>query len=129
LDVGVALAKQFGAALHLVHAFEVPLSVIVPYDVPMPAALVEEARDAAGRKLEAVVAAIRGHGLEATAHLPDGPAAPAIVRTAADVLADLVVLGTRGHTGLRHVLLGSVAERTLRLAPCPVLTVKGLPDE
>jgi nucleotide-binding universal stress UspA family protein len=38
--------------------------------------------------------------------------------------ADLIVIGTRGVTGLKHVFLGSVAERTVRLAPCPVLTVK-----
>jgi nucleotide-binding universal stress UspA family protein len=129
LDVGAALAKRFGATLHLVHAFDVPVSVIVPYDVPMPAALVEEARGAASRKLEEAVAPIRRQGLEATAHLTEGSAAPAIVKAAADLGADLVVVATRGHTGLQHVLLGSVAERTLRLAPCPVLTVKGLPDE
>ena len=52
------------------------------------------------------------------------PAASAIVEVAGEAKADLIVMGTRGHTGLKHVLLGSVAERTLRLAPCAVLTVK-----
>jgi nucleotide-binding universal stress UspA family protein len=46
-----------------------------------------------------------------------------IADTARAVGADLIVVGTRGRTGLPHVLLGSVAERVLRIAPCPVLTV------
>ena len=49
---------------------------------------------------------------------------PALVDLASEVSADLIVIGTRGHTGLKHVLLGSVAERVVRTAPCPVLTVK-----
>jgi nucleotide-binding universal stress UspA family protein len=47
-----------------------------------------------------------------------------IVKTAENVNADLVVMATHGRTGMRHVLLGSVAERVVRLAPCPVLTVR-----
>jgi nucleotide-binding universal stress UspA family protein len=43
---------------------------------------------------------------------------------AKEIGADLIVMGTRGATGLKHIFLGSVAERTLRIAPCPVLTVK-----
>jgi nucleotide-binding universal stress UspA family protein len=54
------------------------------------------------------------------------PAASAIVGQAEELRVDLIVMGTRGHTGLKHVLLGSVAERTLRHAPCSVLTVKEL---
>ena len=48
----------------------------------------------------------------------------AIAEMAQGIGADLIVMGTRGLTGIRHVMLGSVAERTVRLAPCPVLTVK-----
>jgi nucleotide-binding universal stress UspA family protein len=47
-----------------------------------------------------------------------------IVAAATDERADLIVLGTQGRGGLEHALLGSVAERVVRLAPCPVLTVR-----
>ena len=56
-----------------------------------------------------------------------GHAAQEIVRAAKDLRIDLIVLSTHGRTGLRHVLVCSVAEKVVRLAPCPVLTVK--PEE
>ena len=52
-----------------------------------------------------------------------------ISETAAEIGADLIVMGTRGLSGIKHVLLGSVAERTLRLAPCPVLTLKASDED
>ena len=55
-----------------------------------------------------------------------GHPADTIVRIAQERGADLIVMSTHGRTGLQHVLLGSVAEKVVRLAPCPVLTVKGL---
>ena len=53
-----------------------------------------------------------------------GDPADAIVRVAQELGVDLIVMATHGHTGLRHVLLGSVAEKVVRHAPCPVLTVR-----
>ena len=53
-----------------------------------------------------------------------GHPADAIVRVALEGSVDLIVMGTHGRTGLQHVLLGSVAEKVVRLAPCPVLTVR-----
>ena len=47
-----------------------------------------------------------------------------IIRKARQTRADLIVMGTHGRTGAKHLLMGSVAERVVRLAPCPVLTVK-----
>ena len=58
-----------------------------------------------------------------------GPPAETIVRVAHVCDADLIVMGTHGRTGLPHVLLGSVAEKVVRLAPCPVLTVKAVQTE
>jgi nucleotide-binding universal stress UspA family protein len=123
-DEGVALAKQLGAEVHLVHAFDIPLAMVTPYEVTVPDGLIHEAREAARKKLESALEAIRKQGVKATGHLAEVPAAPAIAQVAGEVKADLVVIGTHGRTGLKHVLLGSVAERTLRLAPCAVLTVK-----
>jgi len=54
----------------------------------------------------------------------EGYPATAIEEAVTRKNADLVVIGTHGHTGLKHLLLGSVAERVVQKAPCPVLTVK-----
>ena len=53
-----------------------------------------------------------------------GDAADAIVRMATEIAADLIVMATHGRTGFQHVLLGSVAEKVVRHAPCPVLTIR-----
>lgn len=123
-QAGISLAKQLGAEVHLFHAFDIPLAMVTPYEVTVPDGLIREAREAARKKLDAALDAVRKQGLTATGHLGEVPAAPAIADLAREVKADLVVIGTHGRTGLKHVLLGSVAERTLRLAPCAVLTVK-----
>jgi nucleotide-binding universal stress UspA family protein len=125
LDVAVEFAKQLSAELHLVHAFDVRIPLVTPYEVAIPTAFIEEAREAAASKLAALIRKVAEDGVTATSHLSEVPAASAIVDLAEEIGADLIIMGTRGHTGLKHVLLGSVAERTLRHAPCSVLTVKG----
>jgi nucleotide-binding universal stress UspA family protein len=64
----------------------------------------------------------RGHSVESVVRV--GYAATAIVDEATEIDADLIVIGTHGLSGLKHMLLGSVAERVVQKAPCPVLTVK-----
>ena len=123
-EVGFAVARHFGAEVHLVHALDVLPPLVSAYALAPPAALVVEARENANKRLDAALEAMRARGVRATGHLTDAPAAPAIARIAGAVEADLVVVGTHGYTGLRHALLGSVAERTLRLVRCAVLTVK-----
>lgn len=123
VDAGADWAKKLGAELHVAHAFDLPITVITPYEVAIPDSLLHEARKEARRKLDATAERLSGRGVQATAHLLEVPAAPALADCARDVGADLLVLGTRGNTGLKHLLLGSVAERTLREAPCSVLVV------
>jgi len=68
--------------------------------------------------------ALAGAGIEADRQVAVGPAAANIVRLAEDLRADLIVVGTRGRTGLRRMVLGSVAEAVVRSAPCSVLVVR-----
>ncbi|HEX5064576.1 MAG TPA: universal stress protein [Myxococcota bacterium] len=124
LDVAIELAKKFDGRLHLVHAYAIHPMLLTPYGVNIPVDFEREFRQAADLQMTACADRVRKAGLAVevttTADLPSD----AIVRCAEKTGADLIVMGTRGLTGLKHVVLGSVAERTLRLAPCPVLTVK-----
>lgn len=125
LDAALALAERTKAEVHLVHALEVALPLFEPYAVVLPADWIGEARRLAQEKLESAQATVTARGLSGSVHLGDVPAAHAIADRARTLGADLVVVGTHGHTGLKHVLLGSVAERTVEYAPCAVWTVKG----
>lgn len=124
VDMAVDLAKQFGAKIDLMHAFDIPIPFVTPYEVAIPDSYMQEARDAAKQKLATLAENIVAEGIEVRTHLAEVPASSAINRVAEEVGADLLVMGTRGNTGLKHVLLGSVAERTLRHAHCAVLIVK-----
>jgi nucleotide-binding universal stress UspA family protein len=128
LEAAVDLAVQFGAEIDVVHAFDLPIPLLTPYEVAVPDSYLDQTRNAAAQKLAAAAEEVSGRGIEVKTHLREVPAAPAIAQAAGDLGADLIVMGTRGNTGLKHVLLGSVAERTLRLAPCSVLAVKGDDD-
>lgn len=124
LALAVDLAREHGAELHLVHAYELPAAVTMAYGVAIPQTVWDGIQEAAAARLEEGRQRVEAAGLRATTHLATAPAADAIASAAEAFEADLIVMGTRGLTGLKHVLLGSVAERTIRSARCPVLTVK-----
>lgn len=66
----------------------------------------------------------RDHACTATALVKEGKAFVEIIKTARDEAVDLIVMGSHGRTGLAHMLIGSTTEKVVRMAPCPVLTVK-----
>ena len=117
LTYGRALAKQFGARLHLLHAAEndfLRATVTDPYVL----------RAAVARRLEQrLTAEDRERSAHVVLETSDHPA-EAIIEYAKHARIDLIVMGTRGRTGVAHLLGGSVAERVVRTAPCPVLTVR-----
>jgi universal stress protein A len=126
LDDAVALARKFGAELHLVHCYEVQAveAMGTPYGVVVPESYERAIREAAVARLTEWRDKVTAQGVRAEQHLVIDRPSQGIVTLAEKLPADLIVVGTYGLTGLKHVLLGSVAERVIRRAPCPVLTVK-----
>lgn len=125
LAAAVEVARHFTAALHLVHVVPaLPATTSDPnftFSVPEYEALLHaEARD----KLEQLATALRGEGLSCDWSIGNGNAGREIVRIAGERGADLIVIATHGETGWRHVIFGSVAERVVQHAPCPVLTIR-----
>ena len=117
LTYGRALAQAFGSTLHVFHVQENPFlraTVADPRDLHesilknLEQRLTDEDRRRGGR---------------AVVEISDNPA-EAIVAYAKTAGIDFVVMGTHGRTGVGHLLIGSVAERVVRTAPCPVLTVR-----
>lgn len=87
--------------------------------------MVEEERQWARKEISNLVARLAKRGVECRALLENGPPHERIVATAKRIKADLIVMSTHGRTGFSHLMLGSVAERVVRMAPCPVLVVRG----
>jgi len=127
------LALHFSAELYLVH--------IVP-SVPVPmleAPTVPEAFNLGSHQLELETSAQKSLQETVNQRVPrelsvrqivgHGDAAREIVRIARDENVDLIVIATHGMTGWRHLVFGSVAEKVVRLAPCPVLTVRAPKEE
>jgi len=78
----------------------------------------------ARQTMEACLQRVQQAGLPGQSRLVQGVPWQAIVDTAKDMQADLIVMSTHGRTGFQHLVLGSVAERVVRLAPCPVLVMR-----
>jgi nucleotide-binding universal stress UspA family protein len=127
LRYGRALAGQFGARLHVLHVAEnIILAVASPYGYPsVPVSLQQDIEAAAVKRTRALLTdEERQAGQAIAATVTDSSPAAAIVEYAKRHDIDLLVLGTHGRGALSHIFMGSVAERVVRMAPCPVLTVR-----
>ena len=119
------LARRDGGALHLVHVFE-PIAYPLPdgYVLFTPLQLNELVVQFEKQLTSMKTLALAAGAPEVETHVRQGACATDTCELAKDGAFDLIVMGTHGRSGLSHLLLGSVAERVLRRAPCPVLTVK-----
>lgn len=123
LDVAADLAVVFGAKLTLVHAFEVPGYAYAGINYA-PVDLVTPLQDAAKDLLARALEATRQKVPAAEAVLRLGAPWDEVLAVAKETGADLIVMGTHGRSGIKHVLLGSVAEKVVRHSPIPVLTIR-----
>lgn len=125
LDYALAFAEPFQARIVLMH-------VVEPAVLPESTAVVttaldnlnEDLRQVAQQKLDELQRTKLAGRVPSELQVRLGRAFSEIVGAAADLDVDLIILATHGYTGLKHVFLGSTAERVVRHAPCPVLTVR-----
>lgn len=127
VDAAAVLARRLGVKLTLVHVHDP--SALRPATMGWTKSVedgieteVERAIESSFRKL--VDERLEGVEVADTVVLHDSSAAHAICSYAEKLGVDLIVIGTHGRTGLKHLLIGSVAERVVRHATCPVLTLR-----
>ena len=117
------LAKAMNAEIELLHVYQVPVLAFPDTPVTVSPAFISELVSSAERALSLLVDNVRARHVSATSHLAQGQPAQEIVARAHAIKADLIVIGTHGRSGFVRFMVGSVAERVVRTATVPVLTV------
>lgn len=123
VEVAIDFAGRFGALLHVFHAYKPRASTIDGSDAPAVCALNRGLRRAAAKSVDEIVTRAQESGIKASGEVAEGPPSWAIREEVDRLKPDLLIMGTHGRSGLKHVVLGSVAERTIRSVTCPVVTV------
>lgn len=118
LKYGIGLTQALGAQLFLLH---VPGETGVNFEADFP---IGQFENVARERLETLVSPQEAKQLRPEYAMRMGAPADEIIRYADDRDIDLIVMGTHGRSGVAHMLMGSVAEKVVRAAPCPVLTVR-----
>ena len=130
LDYAVALAGLTGGSVTLLHVYEIPTTGFFPDRAMMASGdVARKIRTSSADALASRVSKRKSSGVPMRTVLHHGDACEEINIVAADVDADLVVIGTHARRGLARALLGSVAENVIRTATRPVLTIHGLRDD
>jgi universal stress protein A len=123
-EYALGLARKLDARLILLHVFQVPAFAYPDASIPLPAQTLLDAEHQARVHLGKLEVRAGEGGVPASSLLHEGAPFVEIVRTARAQNVELIIMSTHGRTGLRHALLGSVAEKVVRKAPCPVLVVR-----
>jgi nucleotide-binding universal stress UspA family protein len=127
IDYAIQLAKPFSSALEVIHAWEPPQYVAPDLLVASPGwnsqSLEKVAVDAATKELNELVAKVTGASVPIQHRVVVGEATSTILRVAEEGKHDLIIMGTHGRRGLPRLLLGSVAQKIVARAHCPVLTL------
>ena len=122
LDSAIALAQKLQARVTLLHVIQPPVNVTG--GIWPSSTFLQDLEAAITRDMEGYLARVTAAGLAGEIAIVHGVPFQEILDTAKARQVDLIIMGTHGRTGLSHVLLGSVAEKVVRLAPCPVLIAR-----
>jgi nucleotide-binding universal stress UspA family protein len=125
LKYAIPMARQFGASLHLVYVVE---PTIYPADLGFGQVVLpgveEELRQKGAQELEVLIEREIGDRVPATSSVRTGNPHHEILNEAEERRVDLIIVATHGHSGVEHMLFGSTADRIVRHARCPVLTIR-----
>jgi nucleotide-binding universal stress UspA family protein len=125
IEAAVGEARRRGVPLAAIHCMEVLPPVVIGYEVPaLTAEVVAAMRDQWQQRLAEAVGRFGAQPDQVQLFVESGPAGALIVNRATALPAELVVVGTHGRSGVRRLVLGSVAETVVRTAPCSVLVVR-----
>ncbi len=124
IEWAIHLAEEHESRLLLLHAYHLPVEFQQLEGAYLPSDFWDSVKTESEQKLEAFAERVRARGLEVEVLVREGYPATVIEDEALAQRADLIVIGCRGRSGLKHLLLGSVAERVVQKAHCPVLAVK-----
>jgi nucleotide-binding universal stress UspA family protein len=125
LDYAIELAKTFQARLTVLYVFHLSSLALGEAPPTVLADTLEAMETHAQQRTQMALAHVQEAGLQADSAIVEGIPFQVIIETAESRDVDLIVMGTHGRTGLTHALMGSVAEKVVRLAPCPVLVTRG----
>ena len=129
VDMAIFLAKTFGAKLSLLHVIEPPPYPIEGYaGSSIAASLLDDLERKATEDLTQLLPDGQSAGVEVAYQVVIGSPSRQIIETAEAAQIDLIVMATAGRTGFSRLVMGSVAERVVRTAPCPVLTMRPQDD-
>ena len=119
------LAKKFGAKLSILHVVELPPYPVEGYVPPsLTATFIEDLEREASQELAQIVPEAESAGVEVARLVTVGSPYRKIIDMAEAEQVDLIVMATAGRTGFSHLIMGSIAERVVRTASCPVLTIR-----
>jgi nucleotide-binding universal stress UspA family protein len=124
LEWAAHLAEEHQSRLLLLHAYHLPVEFQQLEGAYLPQDFWASVKAEAEQNLNRYAEPLRQRGLAVELIVREGYPATVIEEEATEQRADLIVIGTRGLSGLKHLLLGSIAERVVQKSPCPVLTVK-----
>jgi len=124
LQYAIELAKTLQARLTILHVYDLPSYALGEVSPSVIDDTLQAMETHAQQQIQNALARVLKAGLQGDSVIVEGAPFQAILDTAKNKGADLIVMGTHGRTGLTHILMGSVAEKVVRLASCPVLVTR-----